>query len=125
MKRTLAFLFTIILMSIFLSTDKGLTPSCEDLKANLSHIESVEQSISQGDNYIDLSGRNGSASLMSIPKPASKTAPTRRNILDVLLGIKIAVANLYSECSYSYSCNFPFDHQPQKELFFILRNIRI
>ncbi len=87
--------------------------------------ENVKHSISQGENLIDMDGRRGSTTSISTSKLLTKNVTSKRNTLDALSGVKIAVANLYSECSYSYSCDFPFEHQPQKELFFILRNIRI
>lgn len=125
MKRSLAILFAILSLSIFFNIERGCAVSYGDDEVKQLLIEDSEQSFTQGDNYIDLSGRQGSSSNVSVSKLITKNTSSRRNVLDLFLGVRIAIANLYSECSYSYSCDFPFEHQPQRELFFILRNIRI
>ncbi len=125
MKRSLAILFAILSLSIFVNIEEDLQSPCGGLEVEQLVVEDAGQSFSQGDNYLDLNGRRGSSSRVSVAKLITKNAPSRRNVLDTLLGVKVAIASLYSECSYSYSCDFPFEHQPQRELFFILRNIRI
>lgn len=124
MKRSLAIFLAILSMSIFFNIERGCAGAYGDLVAN-NNVEEVESCFSQGDNYIDLNGRRVSSTTLSVSNIVVKTIPSRRSILDLFAGVKIAIANLYSECSYSYSCDFPFEHQPQRELFFILRNIRI
>ncbi|MFI3333055.1 MAG: hypothetical protein SNG81_06665 [Rikenellaceae bacterium] len=125
MKRSLAILFAILSLSIFFSLERDPQRLCVELEVEQFAIEDVEQSFSQGDNYLDLNGRRGSSSVVSVAKLITKNAPSRRSVLDTLLGVKVAIASLYSQCSYSYSCDFPFEHFPQRELFFLLRNIRI
>ncbi len=124
-KRSLAILFVILSLSSFLSLERGPQRLCGELDVELFAVEDAEQSFSQGDNYLELNGRRGSSSTLSVVKPIAKNTPLRRNLFVTLSGVKVAIASIYSECSYSYSCNFPFEHQPQRELFFILRNIRI
>ncbi|MFR9650852.1 MAG: hypothetical protein SNG35_02360 [Rikenellaceae bacterium] len=125
MKRSLAILFAILSLSIFFSLERDPQRLCVELEVEQFAIEDAEQSFSQCDNYLDLNGRRGSSSTVSAAKLIIKNATSKRNVLNTFSGVKVAIASLYSECSYSYSCNFPFEHQPQRELFFILRNIRI
>ncbi len=125
MKRSLAILFTILSLSIFFNIERGQIDLCRVPEAKHIAVDDAEQSFSQGDNYKDLNGRRGSSSSLSGSKLIIKNAQSRRNILDLLSGVRIAIVNLYSECSYSHSCYFSFEHQPQRELFFILCNIRI
>ncbi|MFR9545598.1 MAG: hypothetical protein SNJ29_08490 [Rikenellaceae bacterium] len=125
MKRSLAILFAILSLSIFFNIERGCNNLYGESEVQEVAVEDTEQSFSQGDNYIDLSGRQGSSSTVSTAKVLSKNNSSRRNLLDLFSGVRIAIASLYSECSYSYSCDFPFEHFPQRELFFILRNIRI
>ncbi|MFI3264981.1 MAG: hypothetical protein SNG38_07500 [Rikenellaceae bacterium] len=125
MKRSLIILLSILSLSIFFNIEKDHGRSHGYAKLNYSSVEDLEQSFSQGDNYIDLNGRRGSSSTVSVSKIVTKGASSRRSSLNFLSGVKIAIAYLHSECGYSYSCDFPFEHQPQRKLFFILRNIRI
>ncbi|MFI3286211.1 MAG: hypothetical protein R3Y08_06100 [Rikenellaceae bacterium] len=125
MKRSLAILFAILSLLIFFPLERDPQKLCVELEVEQLAVEDAEQSFSQGHNYLDLNGRRGSSSTIYTVKLITKNAPSRRNVLNTLSGVKMAIAALYSQCSYSYSCDFPFEHQPQRELFFILRNIRI
>lgn len=125
MKRSLAIIFAILSLSIFFSLERGPQRSCGELDVEQIVVEDAEQSFSQGDNFIDLNGRRGSSKTISTAKVLTKNGSSRRNTAALLSGVRIAIASLYAECSYSYSCDFPFEHFPQRELFFILRNIRI
>ncbi len=125
MKRSLTILFAILSLSIFFSLERGPLRLCVELEVEQLVVEDIEQSFSQDDYYLDLNGRRVSSSAVSVANLITKIATSKRNVLNTLLGVKVAIASLYSECSYSYSCDFPFEHQPQRELFFILRNIRI
>ncbi len=124
MRRSLVVLLAILSLSIFFSVERDRAVECVDTTLLELSAEDVEQSLSQGDSYGDFDGRRGSSSVVA-SKLVAKNIPSRRGQLDILSGVRIAVASLYSECGYSYSCDFPFEHQPQRELFFILRNIRI
>ncbi len=127
MKRSLTLFVAIFSLLFLFCVQGGQAELCVEVETTSSlSSESLSQSFSQGDNYIDQVGqRGGVSSAPSVCKVVTKTGVSRRGVLDSLSGVRIAIANLYSECSYSHSCDFPFEHQPQRELFFILRNIRI
>ncbi len=126
MKRSLAILFAILTLSIFFRSEEDRSRRCGGYDVDNFSIEDVEYEFSQGDNFLDLDGRRGSSSsLASQSKSTTNRTSSRRNTLDYLSGVKIAIAHLYSERSYSYSCDFPFEHQPLSRLFYFLRNIRI
>lgn len=128
-KKKLALLFTMLSMLLLLFVDKGSIGMQYDNERGQSHVAAavhdVEQSFSQADNFIDLNGRRGSSTTFSTSHSTAKSAPERRVLSNLFSGVRVAIASLYSDYSYARSCDFPFDHKPQKELFFILRNIRI
>ncbi len=124
-KRIFAIIFAIISLSIFYNIESGEVCNSIAEQSEQITIEYFEQSFTQCDNYVELNGRQGGSSALSSSRTITKNIASRRSIFDSLSGVKHARASLYSECGYSYSCDFPFEHQPQRELFFILRNIRI
>ncbi|MFR9497294.1 MAG: hypothetical protein SNG69_09220 [Rikenellaceae bacterium] len=126
MKRILAILFAILSVSILLNIERVDDGVCGDGDADHLLLEALlDQSFSPSDHFVDLSGRKGSTTTFSLAQTSVKCFFSRRSNFDTLSGVRFAVASLFSICSYSRSCEFPFEHQPQRELFFTHRNIRI
>ncbi|MFI3263187.1 MAG: hypothetical protein R3Y26_09830 [Rikenellaceae bacterium] len=140
MRLKLTILFAILSLFFFCHADKESAAVCsgvelavaEPINAELGDVDPFDLSydltseeFSPAQSIFDLAGCRISSNNIPVTCVGERNNITKRRNLSLLLFVKFAVANVYSECSYSRSCNFPFAHQPQKNLFFSLCNIRI
>ncbi len=125
MRAKFVLLFAILSLSFFLPLEEKRESASTDHTSISEVLADVEQCISPQDNFIDQSGRRGSSSTISTSYSKTTSVASRRSHQPLMAGVKLAIASLSSIRSYSYSCDFPFEHQPQRGLFFILHNIRI
>ncbi len=132
MKQKLALIFAILSLGLLLSIEREAVTMHSSMVAQGDQSETLTDenlvttlSFTQADCSLDLSGRRVQSTTVTWSQTNVKGATSRPNAVNSLHNTKSTLAWLGTERSYTYSCDFPFEHQPQRELFYTLRNIRI
>ncbi len=126
MKRRLILIFSILFLSFLSYTGKNADNASCEKEFSQSVVHNSEQSIVQGGSFIDANARPISLTTFSTSHSNTNTQSSSRRLITYFMsGAGLAIANLYAEYNYFPNCDLNSGYSPLKELYIILRNIRI
>lgn len=125
MKLKLTILLVILSLFAFCHIDKSEVVVCDGIDVSYDFDSAEYERFSQADNFVDLFCRQVSAKSISFSQTLVKKSVSRRDIVNILHKLNLTTSTILSESGCSYNVNSPFNINSQKELLFILCNIRI